>query len=80
MSMHVRRWGNSAAVRLPGAALNAAGLKINDPVTVREDNGRLVIEAVAPEKVTLDWLVDGLSPETAQDEVDFGPPQGSEIW
>ena len=80
MNMHVRRWGNSAAVRLPSGALNAAGLRIDDAVTVREEAGRIVIEAAKPAGITLDWLVAGMTPDSAHDEIDFGPAQGSEAW
>ena len=80
MNMHVRRWGNSAAVRLPAAALSGAGLKIDDAVRIVEENGRIVIEAARPTPVTLDWLLADGKPEDFHGEIDFGPAQGSEIW
>lgn len=79
MNMHVRRWGNSAAVRIPAATLEAAGLKPDDPVDVREENGRIVIEKARPEPVTLEWLLEDLKPEQIHAEVDFGPPVGREF-
>lgn len=79
MNMYVRRWGNSAAVRLPAALLAAAGLKLDDPVTVREENGRIVIERAKPQAVTLEWLLEGLKPEQVHPEVDFGQPAGREF-
>ena len=78
--MHVRKWGNSAAVRIPAFALAGAKLKIDDVVTVREEDGRIVIEAADPGRITLDWLLDGLTPAQLHDEVDFGAPQGNEVW
>lgn len=80
MNMHVRRWGNSAAVRIPAATLDAAGLKPDDPVEVREENGRIVIEKARPEPVTLAALVAGITPENRHEETDFGPPVGKEAW
>ena len=80
MNVYVRKWGNSAAVRLPAAALAAAGLKPDDPVDVREENGRIVIEKARPEPVTLEWLLAGITPENRHEEIDFGPPQGKEVW
>ena len=80
MNMHVRRWGNSAAVRLPAAAMSSAGLKIDDAVRIVEENGRIVIEAARPAQVTLDWrLADG-TPDDFHGEIDFGPAQGNETW
>lgn len=80
MNMYVRRWGNSAAVRIPAATLAAAGLKPDDLINVREENGRVVIEKARPEPVTLEWLIEGITPDNVHPETDFGPPVGKEIW
>jgi antitoxin MazE len=80
MNMYVRRWGNSAAVRIPAATLDAAGLKPDDPIDVREENGRIVIEAVRAKHFSLDELLAGITPENLHEEIDFGPPQGKEVW
>ena len=80
MNMHIRKWGNSAAVRIPAATLDAAGLKPDDPVEVREENGRIVIEKAKPQPVTLEWLLEGITPDNVHPETDFGPPVGKEIW
>ena len=80
MNQHVKKWGNSAAVRIPAATLAAAGLRTDDPIDIREENGRIVIEKVVPQAITLEWLLEGISPENIHPEVDFGPPVGKEIW
>lgn len=81
MTVHVRRWGNSDAVRIPATALAAAGLRTNDAVEVRGEEGRLVIERAqpAPQAVTLDWLLEGVTAENLHGEIDFGPPIGKEF-
>ena len=80
MNMHVRRWGNSAAVRIPAATLEAAGLKPDDPVEVREENGRIVIEKVQRPKKNLQELIKGITPENRHEETDWGNPVGREFW
>ncbi len=81
MNMYVRRWGNSAAVRIPAAMLDAAGLKPDDQVEVREENGRIVIEKAAiPETPTLEELIEGITPENLHEESDWGSPVGKEFW
>ncbi len=82
MTVHVRRWGNSDAVRIPASALAAAGLKTNDAVEVRVENGRVVIEKAEPEpeEITLEWLLSGVTPENIHSEFDWGPAVGKEIW
>lgn len=79
MNMYVRKWGNSAAVRIPATVLEAAGLKPNDAVEVREEGGRVVIEKAEPQPVTLEWLLAGITPENLHEEIDFGPPVGREF-
>ena len=81
MNMYVRKWGNSAAVRIPAAVLEAAGLKPDDAVEVREQDGRVVIEkARVPEAPTLEELLAGITPENLHEETDWGPPAGKEFW
>lgn len=80
MNQHVRKWGNSAAVRIPMATLAAAGLKPDDPVEVREENGRIVIEPVRKAKKDLQQLIDGITPGNRHEESDWGPPVGREFW
>ncbi|HEX4738762.1 MAG TPA: AbrB/MazE/SpoVT family DNA-binding domain-containing protein [Allosphingosinicella sp.] len=80
MNQHIRKWGNSAAVRIPAATLEAAGLKPDDPVEVHEENGRIVIEPARPRPVTLDWLLESLQADHLHPEVDFGAPAGRELW
>jgi antitoxin MazE len=80
MNYYVRKWGNSAAVRLPASALAAVGLKPDDPVEVREENGRIVIEPVRTRQVSLDELLAGITPENRHEETDWGPAMGKEIW
>ena len=80
MNHHVRKWGNSAAVRLPASALAAAGLKPDDPVEIRGEKGRIVIEPMRSKRYTLEELIAGITPDNLHEEIDFGPPQGKEVW
>jgi antitoxin MazE len=40
----VKKWGNSAAVRIPSSVLRASRLDVGAVVNVREEAGRIVIE------------------------------------
>ena len=79
MNQHVRKWGNSAAVRIPARVLAEAGLKPGDAVEVRGEKGQIVIEPAKPEAVTLEWLLEGIAPDNVHPEIDFGPPMGREF-
>ncbi len=79
MRVVVKKWGNSAAVRIPAAAMAAARLSLDQPVEVREDGGRIIIEPIR-EAADLATLLAGITDENRHDAVEFGPPQGSEAW
>lgn len=78
MRATVRKWGNSAAVRMPAAVMAEAKLEIDQPVDVRVEEGRIVIEPLAPADVTLDALLAGVTADNLHDEQDFGPAVGRE--
>lgn len=78
MRATVRKWGNSAAVRMPATVMAEAKLEIDQPVDVRVEDGRIVIEPVAPAEVTLDQLLAGVTADNLHAEEDFGPAIGRE--
>jgi antitoxin MazE len=75
----VKKWGNSASVRIPAGIMEAARLGLNDPIDIREEGGRIVIEPIRANECDLDQLLAGIIPENLHTEVDFGAPTGKEI-
>jgi antitoxin MazE len=80
MRVHVKKWGNSASVRIPASILTAAALHIDQEVEIREEGGCVVIEPIATPSYDLDALLDRMTPETFPEEADFGAPIGKEAW
>ncbi len=80
METVVKKWGNSAAVRIPVAMLEAAHLCIDQSVEVREEQGRIVIEPARPAAYSLAELVGGITKDNRHASVDTGPAIGSEVW
>lgn len=78
MRATVKKWGNSASVRIPAAVMTAAKLRIDQAVNVREDRGRIIIEPVREAAVDLDILLAGITDQNIHGEVDFGRPVGKE--
>jgi len=76
----VKKWGNSAAVRIPASVLEAAHLRLDQPIDVREEDGRVVIEPLRPVHYEIEALVAGISDENRHDPVDMGPQAGQEAW
>jgi len=76
----VKKWGNSASVRIPAAVMQAVQLQLNDAVDVREEAGRIVIEPVRAKEYDLDEMLKRIKPENLHQEVEFGRPTGKEAW
>lgn len=80
MRATVKKWGNSAAVRIPASVMQATRLYLDEVVDVREEGGRIVIEPVRQKTYDLDALLKGITPSNQHEAVDFGPAMGKEAW
>lgn len=76
MQTQIKRWGNSAAVRLSSRLLAKADLHISSHVTVEVKDGRIIIEPMTREENRLnlpfseDDLLQDMTPDSAHaDEV-----------
>lgn len=78
MKVNMKKWGNSAAVRIPAGVMEAAHLHLDQAVDVREEGGRIVIEPIRPAEYELEQLLAGITPENLHAETDFGEPVGKE--
>ena len=74
----VRKWGNSASIRIPSTVLKAAKIEIDDAVDVREERGRIVVGPLRPASCDIADLAAKITPDNLHDEADFGPPVGKE--
>lgn len=79
MRVQVKKWGNSASVRIPASIMAAAALHIDQEVDVREEDGRIVIDPVM-HSYDLDDLLAKMTPETFPEAIEFGAPVGNESW
>lgn len=80
MKATVRKWGNSAAVRIPASVMRAARLDLDEEVEVREEAQRIVIEPVRQKTYKLNELVKEITSKNLHTSVDFGPAIGNEVW
>ena len=79
MRVIVKKWGNSASVRIPAGIMEATRLSLDAPVDVREEGGRIVIEPIRTNECDLDRLLADITPENLHTEVDFGASVGKEL-
>jgi antitoxin MazE len=78
MRVVVKKWGNSASVRIPASVMAAARVSLDEAVDIREENGRIIIEPIRPVQFDLKQLVAGMTEENLHHEIDFGRPVGKE--
>ena len=80
MKATVKKWGNSAAVRIPASVMQATHLDLDEVVDVREEAGRIVIEPVRQKTYDLTRLLKGITSKNQHETADFGPAMGKEVW
>ena len=80
MEVIVKKWGNSAAVRIPAAIMAAAHVNLDQSVEVREEQGRIVIEPIRHKQYKLDELLNGITGKNRHELIDTGAPVGKEVW
>ena len=80
MKATVKKWGNSAAVRIPASIMEATHLDLDEVVDVREEAGKIVIEPVRQKTYELAKLLKGITPKNRHEAVDFGTAMGKEVW
>lgn len=80
MRANVQKWGNSLALRIPKPLADQAQITQGSLVEIKIVDDVLQIETVAPQKYTLDALLEGVTQENLHEEIDTGDAQGKEIW
>ncbi|HSU04578.1 MAG TPA: AbrB/MazE/SpoVT family DNA-binding domain-containing protein [Acetobacteraceae bacterium] len=78
MRVVIKKWGNSASVRIPASVMEAANIHLDQPVDVREEQGRIIVEPIRQREYRLSDLIAGITEENRHEGIDFGPPVGRE--
>ena len=82
MTTTIQKWGNSLAVRLPRVVVDDQSLREGSVVSVRSENGRIVMREVTvrPTSVKLSDLLAKISVKNSHAEVSWGSRNGKELW
>ena len=83
MTVEIKKWGNSLAVRLPRDLARSLHLHDGSPVDLELKDGALIIRPHQQPRrgnVTLDELLTGVTPQTIHRNTDWGDPVGNEVW
>ena len=80
MEARIKKWGNSLALRIPGALAKEMGLKEDAPVELTLVDGKLVVAPAAEPTYDLENLLRQVTEENLHREVETGPRAGAEAW
>jgi antitoxin MazE len=80
MESHVRKWGNSLALRIPKALAVEAGISEGSRVEIELEGDKLSVRAVRTEGYSLTDLLAGVTPQNRHSEIETGRPVGREVW
>jgi antitoxin MazE len=69
MGTSIARWGNSLAVRLPKAVIDALGLREGDDVRVTAEHGAVVVRPIPA--IDLDAMLSRITPENRPEPHDW---------
>jgi antitoxin MazE len=76
----IQQWGNSQGLRLSKEVLNLANLSVGDDVIIVVTTHQIVIKKTKSKKDDLATLVARIPKGYRAQEVDWGAPQGREVW
>jgi antitoxin MazE len=80
MRAKIQKWGNSLGVRLPKVLADDVRLAEGSMVELLVDRGRVLLDPVVEPRYSLDELVAGITSKNRHKSVDWGRPQGGEVW
>ncbi len=81
METNIQKWGNSLGVRLPKSVVEQKSLKEGSRVVVVASATGIHIAAVSPDRsFRLADILKGISPSNLHAEIEWGSPQGNEVW
>lgn len=79
MEISMRQWGNSVGVRIPAVILAELNLTAERRVDIRAESGKIIIEPIVDEPLSLEALLSQITPQNLHSEMNFGQAVGKEL-
>lgn len=81
MILTINKWGNSQGIRLSKDLMNKLHASVGMSVNAEFHDGKIIIEPAISKKIyNIHDLVKKINRQKKQEEVDWGKPEGNEIW
>ena len=80
MQVQLKPWGNSQGSRFSREFLASAGIKPDDVLTARVENGSIILSKQFQHRTLQDRAAAYGGKLNLSNEIDWGEPQGNEVW
>lgn len=80
MDSKIQKWGNSCGVRIPNNFLKELGITVNDIVSMKQEDNRIVIEKKEKSISLNERFKNYKGPNLAKEFEWDDEPRGKEIW
>ncbi len=80
MTTTIQKWGNSQGVRIPKIILDTVNWAEDEQIIIIVDNGKLIIEKAKSKRKNIKELFADYQENYVPAEIDWGNPEGEEIW
>ncbi|EKE9051062.1 AbrB/MazE/SpoVT family DNA-binding domain-containing protein [Salmonella enterica] len=82
ISVSVKKWGNSPAIRIPAAVMQALALTDESELELEIRGNEIALKPKKTNKIEfkLDDLLAKITPDNKHDLLEWGEPVGKEIW
>ena len=80
MQIQLKSWGDSQGIRFSKELLAAAGIQPNDTLDVKVENGQIILSRSFQHRTLRERAAAFGGKLNLSEEVDWGEPQGNEVW
>ncbi len=80
MQIHVQKWGNSLALRIPKSFALEANVKDGTTVDISFKNGKLIVTPISENTYSLEGLLSKVNDDNIHKETFTGTSVGKEVW
>ena len=82
MLSKIQKWGNSQGIRIPKGILEDSKIEIGEDVDISIKDGTIVIKKanMIRGRYKIEDLVAKMPKDQELSEVDWGDPEGQEVW
>ena len=81
--VQISKWGNCLGFRIPSGIADSLNIRgAGDTLELAPAEGGLLLKKTPgkEKRYALTDILDSFAPSSARPEVDFGKPQGEEVW